>query len=236
MNGETRGTTPQTFSDITPGTYSIRVEKQGYKTWTETTVVSADEITLVYANLEKKRTFGRISLDSDPKGADIYLDGWYYGTTPMTLGGITTGPHSVELKKEGFNDFTTSVSVDENEITPVTYTLVSSNDPPETGCTLFFSSSPRGAMVCIDSVNRGVTPITVSDLTPDVHQIKLTYAGYNDYLGSVTLSNGETQTFDITMEPLPDSEYAPISFNPLIFSLIAVALSIICRFRKQKPE
>ena len=232
MNGEARGTTPQTFSDISPGTYTIRVAKQGYRTWTETTVIRADETTKVYANLEKKRTFGRVSLDSDPKGADIYLDGWYYGTTPMTVGGITTGPHAVELKKDGFNDFTTSVTVDENAITPVTCSLVPINCPTETGCTLSVSSSPPGAMVFIDSVKKGVTPITVDGLTPDKHEIKLTYAGYNDYQGSVSLSNDETRTVDIAMEPLPASEYAPVSFFPLLFSLIAA----FCACHQHIPE
>ena len=234
LNGEPLGETPQTFSDLSQGTYTVNLVKHGYKPWTKTTVVHPGETTTVHASLEKKRTFGTISLNSDPQGADIYMDGWLYGTTPMTMGGIPTGPHVVELKKEGFSDFSTSVAVIENTVTPVTYSLTSTRDSPETDCALSFSSSPTGAMIVIDSVTRGMTPFTAADLTPGVHQIQLTYAGYQDYRGSAVLSDGETQTIDITLEPLPSS--APASLIPLIFALIAAALPATCGFRKQKEK
>lgn len=236
LDGEERGVTPETISDISPGTHTIKIERQGYKPWTETAVALKGETTNVFASLEKNHAFGTISLHSEPEGAEIYLDGWYYGITPMTIGGITEGPHTAELKKDGFTDYTASVTIIENTVTPVTYTMKSAKGSPKKTGTLIFASSPAGALVFIDSVKRGTTPVTVTDLNTDVHQVKLTYEGYQDYLGSVTLSDGETRTFDIPMEHLPASEYAPSSIIPLIFSLIAAALPAICRFRKQKEE
>ncbi|WP_062399874.1 PEGA domain-containing protein [Methanogenium cariaci] len=84
-------------------------------------------------------------------------------------------------------------------------------------------------------MNRGgITPVTVTNLTPDVHQIKLTDTGHRDYLGSVVLSSGETRTLEITMQPLPASEHSSVSLIPLILSLMIATLFVTGRCRRQQ--
>jgi len=235
LDEETEGGTPDTLSDIPAGTHTVTITREGYKTWTDVITVEAGNTTEVFAPLAKERAFGTLSLNSDPTGAEIYIDRWQYGTTPMTIGGIAAGTHTVELKKDGFTDVTTSVTVTENTVTPVTYTMKPSDGLAGTSgtATLILSSSPAGAMTSIDEVPRGMTPVTVTGLSAGVHQVKLTDTGHEDYLDSVSLSDGETRTLDITMEPLPASEYAPLSMISLIVSLAAAALPAVCSSRKK---
>lgn len=236
LDEETQGGTPDTLSDIPAGNHTITVTREGYKPWTDTITVEAGNTTGVVASLTKERAFGTLSLNSDPQGAEISIDRWQYGNTPMTIGGIATGPHTVELRMDGFEDYKTSVTVIENTVTPVTYTMKPSDGvtgSPGKGM-LILSSTPTGAMVYIDETPRGTTPVTVTALSAGEHQVKLTGTGHEDYRDSVHLSDGETQTLVVTMEPLPASEYAPLSLISIISSLAAAAIPAICTSRKKR--
>lgn len=235
LDEEREGGTPDTLSDIPAGTHTITITRDGYKPWTDIITVVAGNTTEVFAPLEKERAFGTLSLKSVPAGAEIYIDRWQYGTTPLTIGGIAAGAHTVELKKDGFADATIAVTVIENTETPVTYTLKQSDGlsgAPGRG-TLILSSSPAGAMVYVDETPRGMTPVTVTGLSVGVHQVRLTNTGHEDYRDSVRLSEGETRTVSVAMQPLPASEFAPLSVITLIGSLAAAALPAVCALRKK---
>ncbi|MDE4908701.1 PEGA domain-containing protein [Methanogenium marinum] len=232
------GITPQTITGLEPGTYRIKLIFQGYETWSTNAVVSGNATCNIYACLEKKYKSGILSVNSNPDGADIYLDKWKYGITPMRTGGISTGSHLIEIKKEGYIDLAKSVNVTEGIVTPVTFSLISIEEHNlqeeeklrkeqmnRTG-TLSFISSPSGAIIFIDSISQGATPNTVTDLTPGAHQVELMYEGYQEYQGSVVLSRGEKRSFNITMQRLPDPKFAPASVFPAIFSLLVAALFV----------
>jgi hypothetical protein len=44
---------------------------------------------------------GRLVVNSDPAGAEIFLDGRYQGVTPKTLGGLAPGRYRIVLRREG---------------------------------------------------------------------------------------------------------------------------------------
>jgi hypothetical protein len=54
---------------------------------------------------------GSISVTSTPSGATVLLDGVHRGTTPAVLTGIPTGNHTVLLKKTGYSESSTIVTV-----------------------------------------------------------------------------------------------------------------------------
>ena len=66
---------------------------------------------------------GTIRVNSVPQGAEVYWDGAYYWQTPVTIYGQTAGPHTLVLKKEGYQDWSQQVIVVGGQITPVTATL-----------------------------------------------------------------------------------------------------------------
>ena len=47
-------------------------------------------------------SYQNVGVESDPPGAEIFLDGKSVGVTPQTLQIPRDAPHSVYLKKEGF--------------------------------------------------------------------------------------------------------------------------------------
>jgi hypothetical protein len=68
--------------------------------------------------------FGTLSINSDPSGANVYLDGQYQGTTPLTISGLS-GPHgyNIALTMQGYRTYFTSVYISNGKTSTVSATL-----------------------------------------------------------------------------------------------------------------
>jgi len=72
-------------------------------------------------------TVVRVPIVSNPPGAEVYVDGMFYGLTP-TIITVETGDHLVELSLEGYWNWFNIVDIDDDGRTiPVTFTPVSVN-------------------------------------------------------------------------------------------------------------
>ncbi|MFA4849389.1 MAG: PEGA domain-containing protein [Methanoregula sp.] len=61
------------------------------------------------------------------------------------------------------------------------------------------SSSPSGAQIFVDSIDKGVTPLTVDNVTIGPHNVLLTKTGYLNYLSSVNVGDGETVILSVSL-------------------------------------
>ena len=78
-------------------------------------------------------TVVQVPVVSNPPGAEVYVDGMFYGLTP-TIVTVETGDHLIELCLEGYWNWFNIVDIDDNSRTiPVTFIPVSVNasEPPE---------------------------------------------------------------------------------------------------------
>ena len=70
---------------------------------------------------------------------------------------------------------------------------------------LYVISSPADAIVILDGLYKGKTPITLSNLAADTHTIQLDFPGYYDWKSSVEVPEGGTKTVSATLNPMPVS-------------------------------
>lgn len=54
---------------------------------------------------------GTVSLTSNPDGADVYVDGQFYGNSPATLK-LKPGKHTIGVKMAGYKDWSRDISTD----------------------------------------------------------------------------------------------------------------------------
>ena len=107
---------------LSPGTYSVECRKASHRSSTETiTVVAGSDITLQLK--EPTPITGTLSLNSDPLGAKITIDGKEYGETPDFITGLVIGEHRVELACSGYESKHFTVTVKENECVELNMTL-----------------------------------------------------------------------------------------------------------------
>jgi hypothetical protein len=206
LDGRTWQYTPATFTSVSANTdHTVQVSLAGYQTYTTTVYVPAGITQPVSVNLVPVYSqTGSLSVTSNPKGADIYVDGRYQGSTPAVVSGLSPGSHTVRVQKVGYDEFISTVTIYSGQRTqlPVTF----SPQPANVG-SIEVSSSPAGASLFLDGHYMGLTSsVDSTDLTsvrPGLHTVQLTLEDYQTYTHTVQVTAGGIVTINAQLSPVP---------------------------------
>ncbi|MCK4231952.1 PEGA domain-containing protein [candidate division WOR-3 bacterium] len=115
LDGDSTGVATNAFFDsLAVGSHTLKLKLAEYKDWDTTVTIVKDEIDTVNAVLVLKT--GSIQVNSTPTGADIFLDGVDKETvTNALLTDVTLGDHTIKLTLDGYADWDTTVTVNEDE-------------------------------------------------------------------------------------------------------------------------
>jgi hypothetical protein len=110
---------------------------------------------------------GALVVQSNPAGIAVFVDGIEHGKTPARVT-VAPGSHILELRGRGVP-----------RVIPLNVTAgaevsqyLEFAEAPVTG-QLAIQSEPAGAKVIVDGTERGVAPVTISDLAPGDHRVEL---------------------------------------------------------------
>jgi hypothetical protein len=114
---------------------------------------------------------GALVVQSNPTGIPVFVDGIEHGTTPARVT-VAPGSHILELRGHGVP-----------RVIPLNVTAgaevsqyLEFAEAPVTG-QLAVQSEPAGAKVIVDGTDRGVAPVTITDLAPGDHRVELQSEG-----------------------------------------------------------
>ena len=174
---------------------------------------------------------GSLVLNSTPDGASVIIGEDYCGSTPLTIGGIEPGTYTVTFSRFGYTKLSTPVSVKAGQTTEVTGTLL-----PLTG-SLEITTSPTGARILLDSVNQGISPLTLENLTMGNHTLTVIKEGHVTTEQMVRIISGRTTQITIPLVPVSPSnrEILPAS-GPDPAILIAGFFVILMAIRHLRTQ
>ncbi len=173
-------------------------------------IPSAGETNDYYLTLNPNTpTTGSIYVQSSPTNAMVYIDGTYYGRTPQSITGLSTGSHSVLVQKSGYEDWSTTTSVSGGGTTTVYATLTS----VEKYGSITVRSTPSGAFVYLDGNYQGTTPTTISGVVKGGHMVELEKSGYYEWSGQVTVYAGQTTSVSQILNQIPNPTTGTISVS-----------------------
>lgn len=92
------------------GSHTLGAAMEGYQPKDTLISVLDGQITKVRVELREIKT-GILEIQSNPTNVQVFLDDMYKGITPMTLTTVPTGNHTVLLKLNGFQDWTSPVTI-----------------------------------------------------------------------------------------------------------------------------
>ncbi|MGC8904047.1 PEGA domain-containing protein [Thermus sp.] len=138
-----------------------------------------------------------LSVDSNPQGAEVYLDGRLQGRTPLSLS-VNPGRHEVELRLSGYQPYRVTVNPKPGEQVRISAQL---SPEPRQG-SLSVDSTPSGAEVYVEGALRGRTPLNLA-LPEGRYQVELRLSGYQPYQAVVQVRRGETARLEVRLVPLP---------------------------------
>jgi len=142
--------------------------------------------------LELEANFARIELTSNPSKAELLIDQTLRGQTPVALD-LEAGVRRITLQKEGYASHTFDLEV-EAGIAQSPPTI----DLEKASASLTVRSNPEGAVVLIDGIYHGVTPMTLSLPPERTRTLHLRKSGFEEREQKVTLRAGASER--ITLE------------------------------------
>lgn len=101
IDGERVGEAPFEREDYPIGSYEVRVEKDGFVTFTESLRLRPGRRAELFASLDVLPPSLRIV--SDIPGATVFLDRNYAGTTPVDIPDLKPGEHQLTVSAEGYD-------------------------------------------------------------------------------------------------------------------------------------
>lgn len=203
LDGGSTLTTPGTFSNVPAGRHTIEVSRSGYYPYSTSITVNSGGTSSVNAALSPQQTTGSLRVTSSPSGAEVFVDEIYRGYSPLSVGALSSGSHTVRLHLSGYQDYSTRVSVSSGSETVVSASLVPVLQP-STG-DILVSSVPDGASIYLDGNYRGITlkgnAFDIPGISPGIHTVALQKDGYQDYSATVGVTAGSTSTVSAILNP-----------------------------------
>ena len=107
VNGRYRGQSPVRLALAPDINYQIGLSKAGYGSTVRQVRLQAAASEAITVDLTAR--VGEVAIDASPEDAMVYIDGRLRGTGSMTLK-LPSSPHRLEVRKDGFETFSRSVT------------------------------------------------------------------------------------------------------------------------------
>jgi hypothetical protein len=146
-----------------------------------------------------------ISVDSSPRGAEVFIDGFRTRyTTPYTFGNISDGTHRIMVTKDGYLPQQKLIELPRRSV-PISLTSVHFVLEEYPSGFLFVDSVPEGGKISIDGLFTGeVTPALFRSIPAGTHSVKVTGVNASKTFPDVTITSLEMA--NVTADFTPHGE------------------------------
>lgn len=197
LNDEDLGLQTNTvIQNVFPGIHYVRLELPGYRTWEKIFEVKEGQIT--YISHEMEPVVGdAFSVTTNPEGAQIYIDGDFYGISNTVFYELPAGQHRVLLVLDTYSDYAATVTISEG----MSQSLVHTFEPvPDTG-RITVASVPSNAGIYLNGEYQGTTRKTIDEVTPGTYDVVITKTGYDNWTGRVDVAAGKISEIIAELTP-----------------------------------
>lgn len=190
LDNKSLGNAPIQRQQIESGTHSLRIEKALYHTQEHRiNLQDGDDEALKY---DLQPAFGTLNINSDPSGADVYIDGTKVGTTPYTNPTIASGQYTVKVTKDKWYPAEETIEVNDGETTSKIL-MLSQNFGT-------LSITATGSDIYLNSRKVG-TNTYKEQLQPGQYNLKAVRDKHYDATQQIYLKIGDTQNITLAPEP-----------------------------------
>jgi len=151
---------------------------------------------------------GRLRVRSMPAGASVVVDGQSHGVTPLDLGELALGAHTIEVSHPGHDTRQQRVTLSERRpARSVDFKLRPTGVPAQAAPagnspgSLQVTSHPSGAQVFVDDDLIGTAPLLLSNVAAGSRRLRVELSGYKIWTRSVQIEPSARVRVSANLEP-----------------------------------
>ena len=207
IDGKDSGLLTPAFYTLEPGEYRIRVEKMGFYPIEARITLARREKHTLHAALAPSCEDGQCPTDLVVKAnvseGDVYIDRKPAGKTDLMPHALSPGKHKIELKKEGYQPFETTIDVARGEKHTLHAVLIPNSSCKEGQCPtdLVVKANVSEGDVYIDRKPAGKTDLMLHALSPGKHKIEVKKEGYQPFETTIDAATGGKHTLHTVLIP-----------------------------------
>lgn len=193
-----KGPTPVNLTDIPVGKHMIKLVLPDYQEWNSEVTVIASQTARIFVTLEYQRAYGSISANSNPPGADIYLDDNYEGLTPLDLTQIPVGSHTIRIVLPGYREWVSQIEV----LTGQTSRIFVDLEPQPSYGSISIKCNQEEAKVFLNGTyikSTSVYPTLLEDIKTGYYEVVIIKEGFRVWIGELEVLPGEVTPIEVTM-------------------------------------
>ncbi|MEM9385434.1 MAG: SUMF1/EgtB/PvdO family nonheme iron enzyme [Pseudomonadota bacterium] len=191
LDGEILGDGESLALSIEPGTHTVQVDSPFHDLAEQTlTLTRAEERALAIALVPVQ---GGLSINSEPAGAEVLVDGEVRGVTPFK-GAVSGGEYVIAVRQAGHADV-----VERARVTRDRPTLTRNYRLLPNPATLAISVSPAGGTLLIDGTRRTVASSPFQVASSVAHTLVYSSPGYSTEAHTLTLEADESRQLDLRL-------------------------------------
>jgi len=191
LNGQQKGKTPIDLPELASGDYTITVSKDLYHITEEKYTISDG------SNNERMivlhPAFGQLSVEANPKGADVFVDGQFKGKAPVTLDELPSGTFRLKVTQDLYETLDEEILIEDGKTNKQVVVL-----SPRFG-TLNIMGSPESAQVSINGKAVGKLPLVNYRIGTGLAEIKVTAPNYHEYEQFVQVDINEMYPINVDL-------------------------------------
>ena len=189
IDGQQHGVVPVVLQ-VPGGRHRIEIAKDGFEPFLQWIDVQDSQTVMVMPALKAAVVVkGRLVVDADLAGAEVWVNGVKRGVTPLALTELALGTYHVEVRKLGATTWKQTVEVTKAQ-TLVRATLVASVAKPTAGIVKVTSAVPGGE-VFLDGNAIGKVPLE-QPLPPGDYWLVVKLPGHKRFEQKLHLELGQT--------------------------------------------
>ena len=199
VSGSRIGTTPLT-ANLMEGSHTFTLMLKGHKPYrSRLAVVTGEAQTLPNARLPVAD--GLLTVESNPPGATVTVDGVYGGETPLTVDLEPGVAHEVEVSRAGYETQTQQARIESGSEETLSIELAPLLGELEVVC------DPPNAVLYVNGEAHGAANQTLS-LIALPQQIEVRKGGYETFTTTLTPRPGFPQSIEVTLRTLKEAKAA----------------------------
>jgi len=204
VDGKATGFRTPTSLPLPAGQHRITLSLSGHRNAEENVRLGPGDTLRVEAILTPLAA-GALRIGSDPDGATIFIDGVPYDQrTPAFIPQLMTGTHTVQLRRQGFEDWSQAVVVTPSRAIEIQARLTPSRT--SRGTLTVQSQPPRAAIFLDGSPTGKITPERLIDIPPGSHRVELLLEGFRPWRGTAVVREGHIENLLVSLRHLPARE------------------------------